>query len=74
MLQSYGHGTRIPCAECGRKIYITEDVEVVERDGKRWVELTCTAAGCPAYGKPRLYEEGALEIRGTTGTATAAAG
>jgi hypothetical protein len=73
MLQSYGHGTRIPCAECGRKIYIGEDVEVVERDGKRLVELICTAAGCPAYGKPRFYQESALEIRGA-GTATAAGG
>jgi hypothetical protein len=74
MLQSYGRGTRTPCSECGRKIYVIEEVEVVERDGKRWVELTCTAAGCLAYGKPRLYEEAALEIRGTAGTATAAAG
>jgi hypothetical protein len=50
---------------------VTEDIQVIERDGKRWVELTCSAAGCLAYGKPRLYEEAALEIRGT---ASAAAG
>jgi hypothetical protein len=74
MLQTYGHGTRTACSECGRKIYVTEDTQVIERDGKRWVELTCTAAGCLAYGKPRLYEETALEIRGAAGTATAAAG
>ena len=71
MRQSYARGTRTPCVECGRKIYITDEVEIVERDGKRWVELTCTAAGCLAYGKSRLYEEAALEIRGT---ASAAAG
>ena len=68
MLQSYGHGSRIPCGECGRKIYV-EEAEVIQRDGKRWVELTCNAAGCLAYGKPRLYEESALEIRGTTAAA-----
>ena len=73
MLRSYGHGTRTACAECGRKIYVDE-AEVIERDGKRWIELTCTSAGCLAYAKPRLYEEAALEIRGTAGTATAAAG
>ena len=65
MLQSYGHGTRVPCAECGRRIYVIDEAEVIERDGKRWVELTCTAAGCLAYGKPRLYDEAALEIHRT---------
>lgn len=65
MLQSYGHGTRVPCAECGRKIYVIDEAEVIERDGKRWVELTCAAAGCLAYGKPRLYDEAALEIHRT---------
>ena len=64
MREPYGRGTNAPCAECGRKIFITEG-EVTERDGKRLVELTCKSPSCVAYDLPRLYDEDALEIRGT---------
>ena len=64
MLEHYGSGTNVACAVCGRRIFFTK-VEVTERDGKRWVELTCKSLACTAYLKPRLYDEGALEIHGT---------
>jgi hypothetical protein len=67
----YGKGTHAACKECGRKIFITE-AELTARDGKRWVLLACKLPGCVAYEQPRLYDEGALEIHGTTERATTA--
>ena len=62
---AYGKGTYAPCKECGQKILITE-AELTVHDGLRLVELKCSNPGCVVYYKPILYNESALNIRGTT--------
>src|ERR1700722_8128411 len=64
MRQTYSTGTHLPnCKECGRPIFVTE-AEVVERDGKRLVELKCVQPDCGTKGEPALYYEIALALGG----------
>jgi hypothetical protein len=48
-----------------KKILITK-AELTVREGTRRVELKCSNPGCVVYDKPILYNESAVNIRGTT--------
>jgi hypothetical protein len=65
MRDRYNEGTHVECSEprCRRKIFFDE-AEVVVRDGKRMVQVSCIQPGCIAYQQPRWYDEAALEIHG----------
>jgi hypothetical protein len=61
MRETFGKGTNVPCERCGRTISFTE-AEVIQHDGKQFVELKCISPARPVYDKPRLYDKEAAEI------------
>lgn len=66
VLQRYGNPTYLICRECGRKIFV-ESTELVVRNGKSYVVVTCPQPGCAVYKQNREYAAVELEI-GTYGS------
>lgn len=58
---NYRQGTNVLCKACRqRKIFLLGPTTTTVRDGKRYLELTCSSGTCH---QTRLYEENELEIR-----------